>query len=71
MNDPLYITRKYSPEDIGESRDPELCEYPFNKEDDRQVGDNEIVSQDNARIQVMSHRSSFLGVIIRGKISIS
>jgi hypothetical protein len=31
-----------------------------NEEHDRQIGDDEIVSQDNTQVQVMGHKSSFL-----------
>jgi hypothetical protein len=47
-------------ENIAESRDPEFCENPVNEEDDRQIGDDKIVSQDDAQAQTVRHKSSFL-----------
>jgi hypothetical protein len=44
---------------IAESHDPDLCENPLNEEHDRQVGDDEIVSQNDAKVQVMRHKTSF------------
>ena len=38
-----------SAKNIAESRDPEFCKNPVNEEDDRQIGDDEIVSQDDAQ----------------------
>jgi hypothetical protein len=47
-------------ENIAESRDSEFCEDPVNEEQDRQVGNNEVVSQDDIQIQIIRHISSFL-----------
>jgi hypothetical protein len=47
------------PKNIDESRDPDLCEDPVNEEHDRQIGDDEIVPQDDAEVQIMRHKSSF------------
>ena len=58
-------------ENNDESHDPEFCKNPVNKEDDRQVGDDKIVLDNNVQVQIMRHNSSFLGVIIHGGISIS
>ena len=46
-------------ENIAESYDPEFCEDPVNEEYDCQIGDDEIVVQDDVWVQVMRHRSSF------------
>jgi hypothetical protein len=47
-------------ENIAESRDSEVCEDQVNEEHDRQVGNNEVVSQDDIQVQVIRHNSSFL-----------
>ena len=59
------------PEDIFESLEPKVRQGPVNEEHDRQVGDNEIVLKDNAQVQAMGHKFSFLGVIIHEEISMS
>lgn len=47
-------------ENIAESRDPEFCKNPVNEEDDRQIGDDKIVLDNNVQVQIMRHISSFL-----------
>jgi hypothetical protein len=44
-----------------ESFDPKAGQNPLDKENGRQVGNDEIVSQDNARIQVVRHKISLWG----------
>jgi hypothetical protein len=58
-------------ENIAESRDPELCENPVNEEDERQIGNDKIVSKNYVQVQIMQHNSSFLRVIIHGRFSMS
>ena len=59
------------PENVLESRDPDLCENPVNEEHDRKASNNEIVAQDDVQVQTMRHKSSFWGVITPGKILLS
>jgi len=47
------------PEDQIESVELKYRADPINEEHDGQVGDDEIVSQDDAQVQVMWHKSSF------------
>ena len=58
MNQPVSVFPDL-PEDIIESLEPEVHQNPVNEENDRQVGYDEIVSKDNARVQVMRHNFSF------------
>jgi hypothetical protein len=50
------------PKSMMESFEPKGGQNPLDEEYGRQVGNDEIVSQDNARIQVVGHKSSFWGV---------
>ena len=70
MNQPVSAFPE-PPKNIVESCDPEFCEDPVNEKYDRQIGDDEIVSQNDAKVQVMRHKSSYWGVIIHGRISMS
>ena len=49
------------PESMTESFEPKVGQNPLDEEYDRQVGNDEIVSQDNARIQVVGHKSLLFG----------
>ena len=49
-------------ENIAESRDPEFCKNPVNEEHNSQIGDYKIVLDNNVQVQIMRHKSSFLGV---------
>jgi hypothetical protein len=49
-----------SAENIGESGDLEFRKNPVNEEHDGQAGNDEIISQDDAKVQVMRHISSLL-----------
>lgn len=60
MNQPVSVFPD-PPEDIIESLEVKYREDPVYEEYDGQVGNDEIVSQDNAQVQVMRHKSSFLG----------
>jgi hypothetical protein len=58
-------------EDIIDSPELENRADPVNEKHDRQVGGDEIVSQDDTRVQVIGHKSSFWVVIIHGSISMN
>ena len=45
---------------MAEPVDPKFRKNPVNEEHDSQVGNDEIISRDDAKIQVMRHISSFL-----------
>ena len=59
------------PEDIIDSPELKYREDPLNEKHDRQTGDDEIVSEDDTKVQVMGHKSSFCVVIIHGRISMN
>ena len=58
MNQPVSAFPD-SPEDIVESLELKYRADPVNEEHDRQVGNDEIITQDNVEIQVMGHNFSF------------
>jgi hypothetical protein len=59
------------PEDITDPLEPIYRSEPVNQEHDRQVSGDEIVMQNDTRIQVAGHKSSFWVVIIHGRISMN
>ena len=58
MNQPVSVFPD-PPEDIIESLEVKYREDPVYEEYDGQVGDEEIVAQYNAQVQVMRHKFSF------------
>jgi hypothetical protein len=47
------------PEDIVESPDLKYRADPLNEKNDRHVGDENVVSKDNAKVEVLGQKFSF------------